>query len=157
MTVAGHKLYAPKGIGALYTRKSLEVSPSFFSIHLFESLTSLSSHLPFLPVGTFVSRWGTRKGEETRNRKCHSLLCIGSVCFFPFLSSPLNCPYSLSIYSLSPLSACELAAEELEDRAMHLKKTRDALYEQLSSSLPADSFHVNTHFPFALPNTLSLW
>ena len=86
-----------------------------------------------------------------------SVVLLGRSFFFftLLLPLPLICSYFLTFPSHH--SACELAAEELEERAQQLKRTRDKIFQQLSSSLPPDSFHVNTNFPCALPNTLSLW
>jgi cysteine desulfurase len=103
LSIAGHKLYAPKGVGALYVKRGTPLAP--------------------FTLGASQER-GLRPGTE-------------NVAFIVGLGV-----------------ACELAAHELEPASARLRALRDALWDQLSASVPG--LVLNGHPQLRLPNTLNV-
>jgi cysteine desulfurase len=103
LSIAGHKLYAPKGVGALYIREGVKL----------EKLIHGADHEQNLRAGT------------------------ENVALIAGLGK-----------------ACELAARDLESNAVHAKKLRERLYQEITDIVP--SVHLNGHPEKRLPNTLSL-
>ncbi|MBU0639120.1 MAG: selenide, water dikinase SelD [Planctomycetes bacterium] len=103
LSVAGHKLYAPKGVGALYVRTGVRPQKLIF--------------------GADHER-GWRAGTEN----------------------------VLEVVGLG--KACELVAQQLEQRAEHMRTLRDRLHEALRAEFP--DVRLNGHPEQRLPNTLSL-
>ena len=103
LSIAGHKLYAPKGVGALYVRTGVKCHKLIF--------------------GADHER-GWRAGTEN----------------------------VLEIVGLG--KACELARNNLAQRAEHMQSLRDRLYEALAARFP--DLRLNGHPQKRLPNTLSL-
>ena len=102
-SVAGHKLYAPKGIGALYIRRGTDLAKFMFG----------ADH------------------ESDRRAGTENVL---------------------EIVGLG--AAAELAEQEMESRASHVRRMRDRLHETLSRAFP--DVHLNGHPDLRLPNTLSI-
>lgn len=103
MSVAGHKLYAPKGIGALYIRNA--VKPEKF-LH--------------------------GAGQENNRRA--------------------GTENVLEIVGLG--KACEIAARDLEQNMVLMRKVRDLLHAELKKKL--GDIRLNGHIDQRLPNTLNL-
>ncbi len=103
LSIAGHKLYAPKGIGALYIRTGVQLEKLIFG----------ANH-----------ERGWRAGTEN----------------------------VLEIVGLG--KACELAAQQLDERSARLRALRDRLHEGIMAHLPQT--RLNGHPELRLPNTLSL-
>jgi cysteine desulfurase NifS/selenium donor protein len=103
LSIAGHKLYAPKGIGALYIR-----------------------------TGTVLEKL-IHGADHERNQRAGT-------------------ENVLEIVGLG--RACELAAQDIEQRAVQMKKLRDRLHEGLSAVF--GELRLNGHPEKRLPNTLSL-
>ncbi len=103
LSLAGHKLYAPKGIGALYIRRGISLQKQ---IH-----------------GAGHER-GLRAGTEN----------------------------VLEIVGLG--KACEIAARDLVDNQVHMRRMRDRLFSGLAARLAAIQW--NGHPELCLPNTLNL-
>jgi cysteine desulfurase NifS/selenium donor protein len=105
LSVAGHKLYGPKGIGALYIRSGIE----------------LSKHM--------------HGADHESDRR----------------------PGTENVLEIVGLGrACELAAQDLDRTAAHLKAVRDRLHDGLKRELGEDMLKLNGHPEKRLPNTLSL-
>ncbi len=103
LSVAGHKLYAPKGVGALYVKKGTPLHP-------------------------FVLGAGHERGLRPGTENVASIVGLGL--------------------------ACELAAYDLEARAMRIRALRDRLFHLLASEI--DALALNGHREERLPNTLNV-
>jgi cysteine desulfurase len=101
LTVAGHKMYAPKGVGALYLRRGT----------------------PFAP---FLRGSGHESGRRAGTENVPEIVALGA--------------------------ACELARNELPQRAAHLAAMRDRLEAGLRARIPGLVVHGGS-VP-RIPNTL---
>ncbi len=104
LSVAGHKLYAPKGVGALYVRQSVALEPVIHG----------AGH-----------EAGRRAGTE-------------------------NVPYIVALGA-----ACELAARDVSQTELRLRRLRDRLWNHLKEALGADVV-LNGDPERGLPNTLNV-
>jgi len=103
LSIAGHKLYAPKGVGALYVRRGTPLRPFVLG----------ASH-----------EHGLRPGTE-------------------------NVAYIVGLGV-----ACELASQDLDERAAYMQRLRDKLWERLAAQIPG--LGLNGDPVWRLPNTLSV-
>ena len=101
LTVAGHKLYAPKGVGALYIRQGT-------------------------PFSGFLRGAAHESGRRAGTENTAQIVGLGA--------------------------ACELARQELETRATHMRTMRDRLESALREKLP--DLLVHGGGVERLPNTL---
>ena len=103
LSVAGHKLYAPKGIGALYVRSGLRVEK-------------------------FCHGAGQELGRRAGTENVMQIVALGK--------------------------ACEIAARNQDQNAVHLKTLRDRLHQGIIAEL--QDVRLNGHTDCRLPNTVSL-
>ncbi len=103
LTIAGHKLYAPKGVGALYLREGIGVEPLLYGA-------------------------GQERGIRPGTENVIAIVGLGM--------------------------ACELAAQNREQDALHMKTMRDLLHSGIAESVR--DVRLNGHPEKRLPNTLSL-
>jgi cysteine desulfurase len=103
LSIAGHKLYAPKGVGALYVRRGTPLRP-------------------------FVLGAGHERGLRPGTENVAFIVGLGA--------------------------ACELASQDLDERAAYLQRLRDELWGRLAAQIPG--LGLNGDPVWRLPNTLSV-
>jgi len=103
LSLSGHKLHGPKGVGALYVRKGTKYSPFLIGGH-------------------------QEKGRRGGTENVASIIGLGK--------------------------ASELAAEDLMDKSIRVKRLRDKLETELLSRIP--NAMINGDIENRLPNTTSI-
>lgn len=67
LTIAGHKMYAPKGVGALYVREGVEIEPVLFGASQEGGLRPSTENVPYLvALGRASDRAAAGLGERRR-------------------------------------------------------------------------------------------
>jgi cysteine desulfurase len=103
LSIAGHKLYAPKGVGALYVRRGTPLRP-------------------------FVLGAGHEHGLRPGTENVSYIVGLGV--------------------------ACDVASQDLDERAACMQRLRDELWERLAAQVPG--LGLNGDPVRRLPNTLSV-
>jgi len=103
LSVAGHKVYAPKGVGALFVRRGVLLEP-------------------------FMHGAGHESGRRAGTENVLLDVALGK--------------------------ACEIAGQDIDGHARHLREMRDELQRQLERRL--DETRLNGHPERRLPNSLSI-
>ena len=103
LSMAGHKLYAPKGVGALYVRRGTPLRP-------------------------FVLGAGHEHGLRPGTENVSYIVGLGV--------------------------ACDVASQDLDERAACMQRLRDELWERLAAQVPG--LGLNGDPVRRLPNTLSV-
>ena len=103
LSIAGHKMYAPKGVGALFVREGTEIEP-------------------------VLAGAGQEDGLRPGTENVASVLGLGK--------------------------ACELAAQQLDERVEHMRNMRERLWKRLHARLDGMVRHGSPEQ--CLPNTLNV-
>lgn len=76
LTIAGHKFYAPKGVGALYIREGIQLSPTLFGAGQEHGRRTGTENVAYIAgIGTAAQLTGERlTSEEVRLRNLRDLL-----------------------------------------------------------------------------------
>ena len=134
-SISGHKFYAPKGVGALYVRKGVEIAPLFYGGHHEGDRRAGTENVPGAVGLGYAAEWmATHRGDmaamaELRDRIEASVLeripdtrvnCAASprvpnttnIVFEGIDSEPLLIALDLRGYAVSSGSACSSGASE---------------------------------------------
>ncbi|MGC9195933.1 MAG: cysteine desulfurase family protein [Syntrophobacteraceae bacterium] len=68
LTVAGHKFYAPKGVGALFVRRGVKVNPCLFGAGQEEGLRPGTENVPYIAALGKAAQLASHRLESDRQR-----------------------------------------------------------------------------------------